>query len=107
MRRFLFSMDKEMQLDDDAKKAVQNIGDAINSAVGESLPLAEAIEHLRSIGYEANLTVRLEIALEKRDSEDDFDDLEAELTPEEVSENIELELTEEDLRTLRKMKIKF
>ena len=95
-----------MQLDDEAKKAVQNIGDAINSAVGESQVLVEAIEHLRSIGYEAHLTVRLEIALEKRDVEDNFDDLESE-PADEYSENVELELTEEDLRTLRKMKIRF
>lgn len=99
-----------MQLDDDAKNAVQNIGEAINSAVGESLALAAAIEHLRSIGYEANLTVRLEIALEKieaEEAEDDFEDLESEFAGDTEPENVEFELTEEDLRTLRKMKIRF
>jgi hypothetical protein len=65
-----------MKLDDDAKDAVKNLGDSINAAVGESKRVAEAIEWLRAIGYEPHLTLRLEIALEKTDAED-----EAETTP--------------------------
>jgi hypothetical protein len=98
-----------MKLDDEAKKAVEILGNSINSAVGESRKVAEAIEHLRSIGYEPHLTLRLEIALEKQGAgggEIDFSPDEDEEIPAENTE-IELELTEEDLRTLQRMKIKF
>lgn len=95
-----------MKLDDDAKQAVQNLGDSINTAVGESAQVAEAIEYLRRIGYEPNLTLRLEIALEKTGAENGSIDFEDE-PAEDYAESPELELTEEDVRTLRRMKIKF
>ena len=95
-----------MKLDEDAKQAVQILGDSINTAVGESAQVAEAIELLRRIGYEPNLTLRLEIALEKIGAENDSIDFIDE-PAEDYSEKPELELTEEDVRTLRRMKIKF
>ena len=95
-----------MKLDDDAKQAVQNLGDSINSAVGESAKVAEAIEYLRRIGYEPHLTLRLEIALEKTNTENDPVDF-ADEPAEDYAESAELELTEEDVRTLQRMKIKF
>jgi hypothetical protein len=95
-----------MKLDDDAKDAVKNLGDSINAAVGESKRVAEAIGWLRAIGYEPHLTLRLEIALEKTDAEDEADAEEYE-TGDDSVEEATLELTEEDLRTLQKMKIKF
>ncbi len=95
-----------MKLDDEAKRAVQNLGDSINSAIGESAKIVEAIEYLRSIGYEPHLTVRLEIALEKTDAENGSIDF-AEEPAEDFARSVELELTEEDLRTLQRMKIRF
>jgi len=84
-----------MELDKDGKKAVRELGDAINAAVEKSLRVSEAIENLREIGYESKLTLKLEIGLRK--IEGDFDDF---------PEDIELELTDEDVRTLRRMKIR-
>ena len=97
-----------MKLDDDAKDAVTNLGNAINAAVSESQRVAEAIGWLRAIGYEPHLTVKLEIALERNDDDEDDvdDDAEYEMTGE-APEEAPLELTEEDLRTLQRMKIKF
>ena len=95
-----------MKLDDDAKQAVQILGDSINSAIGESAKTAEAIEYLRSIGYEPHLTLKLEIALEKIDAENELSDY-ANESADYSAENVELELTEEDLRTLQRMKIRF
>ena len=82
-----------MEIDDEAKEIVQILGAAINSAVENSAQVAEAIERLREAGYKLDLTLRLEIAL--RPSEDDFDE-----------ENVMLELTDEDMRTLKRMKIR-
>ncbi|MBA2494665.1 MAG: hypothetical protein H0V31_08220 [Acidobacteria bacterium] len=84
-----------MELNQDAKKAIRNLGDAINAAVEKSLRVSQAIETLREIGYEPNLTLKLEIGLQEIGGE--FEDF---------PEEIELELTDEDLRTLRRMKIR-
>ncbi|HSK73736.1 MAG TPA: hypothetical protein VK892_18710 [Pyrinomonadaceae bacterium] len=86
-----------MKLDDNAKKAVRELGDAINSAIEQSRRVSDAIELLRELGYEPHLNLKLEIGLQE------FDHGESE----DVTEDFELELTDEDLRTLRRMKIKF
>ena len=85
-----------MNLNEDAKEAVQNLSDAINSAVERSVNVREAIEILREIGYEPSLSLKLEVILQDTfaDFENDDDDL-------------ELDLTDEDLRTLQRMKIRF
>jgi hypothetical protein len=85
-----------MNLDENAKKAVQELGEAINSAIEKSPSVVEAIEQLRQIGYEPNLILRLEIGLQE---------MLAGKEPLEDSD-FELELTDEDLKTLHRMKIK-
>ena len=87
-----------MQLDETAKKAVRELGDAINSAVEKSERVINAIETLREIGYEPNLSLKLEIGLQEIISDE---------KPDEFAEDFDLELTDEDLKTLRRMKIKF
>ena len=87
-----------MEINDEAKQIVQDLGTAINSAVEKSSDVAEAIERLREAGYEMELTLRLEIALRAHDGEEDETAEDEEATP--------LDLTDEDLRTLRRMKIR-
>lgn len=83
-----------MEINDEAKEIVQQLGTAINAAVERSAEVSEAIERLREAGYEMELTLRLEIGLRERDGEDRAEDVSA-----------RLELTDEDRRTLRSMKI--
>lgn len=80
-----------MEIDDQAKEIVRDIGTAINESVENSSKVAEAIERLREAGYEMELTLRLEIGL--RPHVDDTDDA-------------GLNLTEEDVQILQRMKIK-
>ena len=80
-----------MDINDDAKEIVQELGAAINAAVERSPEVAAAIERLREAGFEMELTLRLEIGLRERDGEED---------------PVNLELTDEDRRTLRKMRIR-
>ena len=82
-----------MKLDDEAKDAVRELGDAVHESIKRSTIVAEAIGRLRDIGYTPNLTLKLEIGLDEID--------------EDAEEHSELDLTDEDLRTLRRMKIKF
>ena len=85
-----------MDINDEAKEIVQNLGTAINSAVEKSPQVAEAIERLREAGYEMELTLRLEIALRQHEEDEET----------ETAEDASLELTDEDMRTLRSMKIR-
>ncbi len=95
-----------MEIDDEAKDIVQELGSAINTAIERSSEVAAAIEHLREAGYETELSLRLQIGLRHVgavDEESTADDLVA-------NDNFEttatLELTDEDRRTLRRMKIR-
>ena len=91
-----------MELNNEAKEAARELGEAINSAISESFRVAQAIERLREIGYEPNLTLKLEIGLfEVEPSEEDKADDDS------ILDETELELTDEDLKTLRNMKIRF
>ncbi len=87
-----------MELNDEAQQAVREVGAAINAAIERSPRVAEAIEKLREVGYELQLTLRLEIGLREIDAEDAADFSQ--------EEDLNLELTDEDLRTLRRMKIR-
>lgn len=84
-----------MEIDDDAKEIVRQIGTAINESVENSTKVAEAIERLREAGYEMELTLRLEIGLRPH-----AEDEEAE------TDGTALELTDEDIQVLQRMKIR-
>ena len=83
-----------MEIDDEAKEIVREIGSAINESVENSKQVADAIERLREAGYEMELTLRLEIGLRPHAGEDETE-----------NENTTLDLTEEDLQVLQRMKI--
>jgi hypothetical protein len=85
-----------LDINDEAKQIVHELGTAINSAVEKSSQVAEAIERLREAGYEMELTLRLEIALREHEEESESAQ----------DEEAALELTDEDMRTLRRMKIR-
>ena len=86
---------QRMEIDDDAKEIVREIGTAINESVENSTKVAEAIERLREAGYEMELTLRLEIGLRPHAGDD-----------ESAAEAASLDLTEEDLQILQRMKIR-
>jgi hypothetical protein len=83
-----------MKLNDEQKEAVRELGESINSAVESSNRVKEALETIRSLGFEPHLTLKLDIEL-----------LETGKTNAEPQE-IKLELTEQDLQTLRGMRIR-
>lgn len=84
-----------MEIDDDAKEIVREIGSAINESVENSTKVAEAIERLREAGYEMELTLRLEIGLRPHAGEEETE-----------NDPTNLDLTEEDLQVLQRMKIR-
>lgn len=84
--------DQILEINDEAKEIVQELGAAINAAVERSPEVAEAIERLRGAGYEMELTLRLEIGLREHEQG--------------RADAAHLELTDEDRRTLRSMRIR-
>ena len=84
-----------MELDDYVKELAEQVGTAINESVQESASVAAAIERLREAGFDMELTLKLEIGLRPQGEEG-----------QEQPTDGSLELTEEDLRILRSMKIK-
>ena len=83
-----------MEIDDDTRQIVHEIGSAINDSIENSPQVANAIERLREAGYEMELTLRLELGLRPH-------------SPSEGAEaGKDLELTDEDVRVLQRMKIR-
>ena len=86
-----------MEINDEAKEIVQELGEAINAAVENSSEVAAAIERLRGAGYEMELTLRLEIGLREHGGAEENEE----------DDSLRLELTDDDRRTLRSMRIRF
>ena len=84
-----------MNLDGKEKLALKELGNAVNTAIEQSPVVADAIDQIRRMGFEPNLNLKLEIGLQE---------LEEEFV--EPSGELELDFTEDDLKTLRRMKIK-
>jgi hypothetical protein len=84
-----------VDLDEPAKEIVKEIGSAINTAVEQSPQVASAIERLRDAGFDLELTIRLEIGLRERGEGSESED-----------GSFGLELTDDDVQTLRRMKIR-
>jgi hypothetical protein len=84
-----------LELDDYVKELAEQVGTAINESVQDSASVAAAIERLREAGFDMELTLKLEIGLRPQGEEE-----------REQPTDESLELTEEDLRILRSMKIK-
>ncbi|MFN2415515.1 MAG: hypothetical protein ABR603_10260 [Pyrinomonadaceae bacterium] len=89
-----------MEINDEAKEIVQELGEAINAAVENSSEVAAAIERLRGAGYEMELTLRLEIGLREHGGSGGGEESEED-------DSLRLELTDDDRRTLRSMRIRF
>jgi hypothetical protein len=81
-------------MDEHTKRLAEEVGTAINESVQQSASVAAAIERLREAGFEMELTLKLEIGLRPHSNEG------------EPGGEGSLELTEEDLKILRSMKIK-
>ncbi len=82
-------------MDEHTKKLAEEVGTAINESVQQSASVAAAIERLREAGFEMELTLKLEIGLRPHSQDESGGEGDG-----------SLDLTDEDLRILRSMKIK-
>jgi hypothetical protein len=88
-----------MQLDDNLKHLIKELGAAINDALSESDDISEAIQNVRNAGYDVFLVLEATIGFNKRkgDTEETMNGLK--------SGEMKLKVTAQDLKFLRSLKI--
>src|ERR1700704_1968658 len=90
-----------MQLDDNLKQLMKELGAAINDALSDSEDISEAIQNVRNAGYDVFLVLEATIGFNRRSKGDG----------EEVTANglksgeMKLKVTAQDLKFLRSLKI--
>jgi hypothetical protein len=85
-----------LQIDDNLKGLIKELGDAINGALSQSVEINDAIQNVRNAGYEVVLALEATIGFNKKQggepaSEDD--------------EDAKLPITSQDLKFLQSLKI--
>ena len=90
-----------MELDDNLKELLKNLGQAINESVGESDKVAEAISEIHDAGYDVFMILEATIGFHRR-SEDESS------SPAEMSKlpSGELTLTSQDAQFLKSLRIR-
>jgi hypothetical protein len=108
-----------LQLDDNMKQLLRELGHAINDTVSDSERIAEAIASVRSAGFDIVLKLDATIGLARRTSQDakmtsqDRRFLESlhirvdDETLEEEPVETKLEMTPQDIKFLKSLKISF
>jgi NADPH:quinone reductase-like Zn-dependent oxidoreductase len=91
-----------MQLDDNLKQLMKELGAAINDALSDSEEISEAIQNMRNAGYDVFLVLEATIGFNKRSkTEQGGESTAAGLK----SGEMKLKVTAQDLKFLRSLKI--
>ena len=91
-----------MQLDDNLKQLMKELGAAINDALSESEDISEAIQNVRNAGYDVFLVLEATIGFNKRSKGEGGDETMANGLK---SGEMKLKVTAQDLKFLRSLKI--
>ena len=91
-----------MQLDDNLKQLMKELGAAINDALSESEEISEAIQNVRNAGYDVFLVLEATIGFNKRSKTEGSEELTASGLK---SGDMKLKVTAQDLKFLRSLKI--
>ena len=88
-----------MQIDDNLKHLIKELGAAINDALSESDDISDAIQNVRNAGYDVFLVLEATIGFNRREGE-------GEQTMNGLkSGEMKLKVTAQDLKFLRSLKI--
>ena len=93
---------QKLQLDDNLKQLMKELGAAINDALSESEDISEAIQNVRNAGYDVFLVLEATIGFNKRSKGEASDDVN---THGLQSGEMKLKVTAQDLKFLRSLKI--
>jgi 4-aminobutyrate aminotransferase-like enzyme len=91
-----------LQLDDNLKQLMKELGAAINDALSESEDISEAIQNVRNAGYDVFLVLEATIGFNKRSKGEASDEVNAHGLQ---SGEMKLKVTTQDLKFLRSLKI--
>ena len=91
-----------MQLDDNLKHLMKELGAAINDALSDSEEISAAIQNVRKAGYDVFLVLEATIGFNRRPKPDENPE---EVAGSEESAEMKLKVTSQDLRFLRSLKI--
>ena len=91
----------QLQLDDNLKHLIKELGAAINDALSESKGINDAIQNVKDAGYDVFLVLEATIGFNKKPGADSADEVAGVVE----SENAQLKVTGQDLKFLRSLKI--
>jgi hypothetical protein len=91
-----------MQLDDNLKQLMKELGAAINDALSESEEISEAIQNVRNAGYDVFLVLEATIGFNKRSKNEQGEEATAGALK---GSELKLKVTAQDLKFLRSLKI--
>jgi hypothetical protein len=91
-----------MQLDDNLKQLMKELGAAINDALADSEDISEAIQNVRIAGYDVVLVLEATIGFNKRSKNDPAEESTSGGLK---SGEMKLKVTAQDLKFLRSLKI--
>src|SRR5213592_3447174 len=93
---------QHLQLDDNLKQLMKELGAAINDALSESEDISEAIQNVRNAGYDVFLVLEATIGFNKRSKTENGEEV---ATNGRTSGEMKLKVTSQDLKFLRSLKI--
>ena len=91
-----------MELDENLKELLKNLGQAINESVGESEKVAEAINDIHEAGYDVFMILEATIGFHRREEEET---LGGQAEPQKFPSG-ELTLTSQDAQFLKSLRIR-
>jgi hypothetical protein len=89
-----------LQLDDNLKHLIKELGDAINDALSNSEGISDAIQNVRNAGYDVFLVLEATIGFNKKKAEALEEDVDGH-----SAADAKLRVTAQDLKFLRSLKI--
>lgn len=84
------------------KKKIQELGNAINETLANSSEIAEAIDRIKSEGYDVFLVLEATVGFNKQDAANSVENEDAETTE---AEDLELKVNAQDMRFLKSLRI--
>jgi NADPH:quinone reductase-like Zn-dependent oxidoreductase len=91
-----------MQMDDNLKQLMKELGAAINDALSDSEDISEAIQNVRNAGYDVFLVLEATIGFNKRSKTEGGEEVTSGGLK---SGEMKLKVTAQDLKFLRSLKI--
>jgi hypothetical protein len=88
-------------LDEEIKRLMKGLGESINETLGESPKINDSIQAIRDAGYEVNLIIEAKIGFNRKIKGED----EVSLQSEKEEGPVRLQITTEDAKFLRSLKI--